>query len=140
MKAYDLVITSGYFNPLHKGHVEFLTKAKALGEQLLVIVNSDAQVKIKGSKPFMKEEERLIIIEALKVVDKALVSLDKDGSQCATLQVLLEQQKGKKLCFANGGDRHIGDIPEAKICEEYGVELVDGLGEKIQSSSSLLKQ
>ena len=49
-----VTIVSGYFNPLHKGHLELFEKAKALGDQLWVIVNSDLQRELKGSKAFMK--------------------------------------------------------------------------------------
>ena len=66
------IIVSGYFNPLHKGHLELFEKAKSAGDELWVIVNSDLQRTLKGSKEFMDENERLIIVSAIKYVDKAL--------------------------------------------------------------------
>ena len=135
------IIVSGYFNPLHKGHLDLFQKAIAYGDQLWVIVNSDLQRQLKGSKEFMDENERLIIVRAIKNVDKALISIDKDKSQCVTLKYLVDKySKGFNLYFANGGDQNNDSIPEASICKENGIELIDGLGSKIQSSSWLLKK
>ena len=64
-----LVIASGYFNPLHRGHVSYLEEAKKLGDKLFVIVNNDIQVKLKGSKEFLDANERELIVKALRVVD-----------------------------------------------------------------------
>ena len=85
------IIVSGYFNPLHIGHLELFQKAKAAGDELWVIVNSDLQRELKGSKEFMDEKERLIIVNAIKYVDKALVSIDKDKTQQATLTHLVDE-------------------------------------------------
>ena len=85
------IIVSGYFNPLHKGHLELFEKGKATGDQLWVIVNSDLQRDLKGSKEFMDEEERLVIVSAIGIVDKALISIDKDKTQCATLGDLADK-------------------------------------------------
>ena len=127
-----IVAASGYFNPLHKGHVEYLERAKSVGDYLVVIVNSDEQRKIKGSKEFMNEQERMIIIRALRCVDEVFLSVDKDGTVCESLR------RVKPHVFAKGGDRFASEIPEAKICQELGIQMVDGLGNKIQSSSWLL--
>ena len=134
------VIVSGYFNPLHKGHLELFEKAKAAGDQLWVIVNSDLQRELKGSKEFMDENERLTIVSAIKYVDKALVSVDQDKTQCATLTHLADNyNKDFDLFFANGGDQNNESIPEVAVCREKGIGLLEGLGDKIQSSSWLLK-
>ena len=135
------IIVSGYFNPLHKGHLELFEKAKALGDQLWVIVNSDLQREFKGSKEFMDENERLTIVNAIKHVDKAIISIDKDKTQCSTLAHLADNfSKDFQLYFANGGDQNNESIPEVPICIEKGIRLLEGLGEKIQSSSWLLKK
>jgi cytidyltransferase-like protein len=135
------IIVSGYFNPLHKGHLELFEKAKAAGEELWVIVNSDLQRELKGSKEFMDENERHIIVSAIKYVDKALISIDKDKTQCATLAHLADScNKDFDLFFANGGDQNNESIPEVPICKEKGIGLLEGLGDKIQSSSWLLKK
>jgi len=135
------VVVSGYFNPLHLGHLELFEKAKEAGDMLIVIVNSDLQRKIKGSKEFQSEEERLAIVRALRDVDMAYLSIDQDGTQIKTLEMLYTRyvlEGGLTLAFANGGDQNNDTIPERTICEGLGIELIDGLGDKIQSSSWLL--
>ena len=135
------IIVSGYFNPLHKGHLELFHSAKAKGDILIVIVNSDLQRELKGSKEFMDEEERITIVDNLKPVDYTILSIDEDATQVETIKALYALNKDKvKLAFANGGDQNNESIPEAKICEELGIELIEGLGDKIQSSSWLLKK
>ena len=135
------IIVSGYFNPLHKGHLELFEKAKGAGEELWVIVNSDLQRELKGSKEFMDENERLIIVSAIKYVNKALISIDQDKTQCTTLAYLADEYGANfELFFANGGDQNNESIPEVPICIEKGIRLLEGLGDKIQSSSWLLKK
>ena len=140
MMKEKAIIVSGYFNPLHKGHLDLFKKAKSLGDKLWVIVNSDFQRVLKGSKPFMDENERLIIIQSIKYVDYALISNDRDKTQCYTLQQFHDMFSDKyDLAFANGGDQNNDTISEREVCERLGIELLDGLGDKIQSSSWLLK-
>jgi rfaE bifunctional protein nucleotidyltransferase chain/domain len=127
------VAASGYFNPLHKGHVEYLEKAKELGDYLVVIVNSDKQRTLKGSKEFMHEDERMLIVSALRCVDEVVLSIDEDTTVCNSLRLV------EPNIFAKGGDRTIDEIPESRACKELGIEMIDGLGEKVQSSSWLLK-
>ena len=135
------IIVSGYFNPLHKGHLELFEKAKTKGDVLWVIVNSDFQRELKGSKEFMGQQDRLIIVKAIGIVDKALVSIDKDKTQCTTLRFLAKEYRAEyDLFFANGGDQNNDSIPEVPICKELGIGLIEGLGDKIQSSSWLLKK
>jgi len=141
MSKPKAIIVSGYFNPLHKGHLELFEKAKASGNQLWVIVNSDLQRELKGSKEFMLEDERLIIVKAIGIVDKALISIDKDKTQCNTLTDLMDKYSSEyELYFANGGDQNNDTIAEVHVCKEKGIGLLDGLGDKIQSSSWLLKK
>lgn len=133
------IIVSGYFNPIHKGHLEYFNNAKALAEELFVIVNNDHQRALKGSKEFQKEDERLFIVQNIKAVDKAIISVDKDRTVCESI-VLLHKNFSKEydMAFANGGDQNNDSIPEAPICKQLGIQLIDGLGDKIQSSSWLL--
>lgn len=134
------VIVSGYFNPIHKGHLEYFNNAKALADELFVIVNSDLQRALKGSKEFQKEAERLFIVQNIKSVDKVILSVDKDRTVCASIAHLhATYGETYDLAFANGGDQDNTSIPEAPICKELNVKLIDGLGDKIQSSSWLLK-
>ena len=134
------VIVSGYFNPIHKGHLEYFNKAKALCDELFVIVNNDHQRELKGSKEFQKEDERMIIVSNIKAVNKAILSIDEDRTVCETIRMIAnEYGSDYELGFANGGDQNNDTIPERPICEEMNVALIDGLGDKIQSSSWLLK-
>ena len=136
-----IVIVSGYFNPIHKGHIEYFYLAKKLADILIVIVNNDFQREIKGSTLFMLEDERKIIVEQLKVVDKVFLSIDKDKSVSKTIEKIYSiYSKDYDLFFANGGDQNNKSIPESNICKHLGVDLVDGLGDKIQSSSWLIKK
>ncbi len=133
------IIVSGYFNPVHKGHLEYFHNAKTNADELFVIVNSDLQRELKGSKPFQEEEERMIIISNFKVVNRAILSIDKDRTVCETIRkIATEFSNEYELAFANGGDQNNDTIPEKPICEELGIKLIDGLGDKIQSSSWLL--
>ena len=135
------VIVSGYFNPLHKGHLELFEKAKEIGDLLIVIVNNDKQRELKGSKFFQDQDERIKIIRALSIVDMAWISVDEDSTQNATLKLMVDKFYGSmKLAFANGGDQNNDTIPEAEICKLFDIELIDGLGDKIQSSSWLLEK
>ena len=137
-----IIIVSGYFNPLHKGHIEYFTNARSQGDELCVIVNNDHQRELKGSKEFMKEDERLCIVENLRVVDHAVVSVDEDRTVCETIGQLHREftshDQNCLLAFANGGDQNNDTIPERSVCEELGIELIDDMGNKIQSSSWLL--
>ena len=138
MKA---IIVSGYFNPLHKGHLEYLNNAKAIADKLIVIVNNDHQRELKGSKAFQDEEERVIVISNLKSVDEVVLSIDQDRTVCDTIRHISEKfGKEYDLAFANGGDQSNETIPEVPVCDELGISLIDGLGEKIQSSSWLLEK
>ena len=135
------VIVSGYFNPLHKGHLELFRKAKEVGDLLIVIVNNDIQRELKGSQFFMEEDERIEIIRELSIVDMAWLSIDNDSTQNETLRMLVNKfYSVMKLAFANGGDQNNHTIPEAEICNMFNIELIDGLGDKIQSSSWLLNK
>ena len=141
MSKKKAVIVSGYFNPIHKGHLEYFNNAKDLADALFVIINSDLQRALKGSKEFQLEEERLLIVSNIKAVDKAILSVDKDRTVCATLEKISKDYGNTyDLAFANGGDQNNDTIPERSTCERVGIALIDGLGDKIQSSSWLLNK
>ena len=128
------IAVSGYFDPLHIGHIELFKLAKELGDKLIVIVNNNDQTEMKKGKYFMHAEERAKIIQELSCVDEVFISVDKDRTVCESLRAV------KPHVFANGGDRHNEEIPESVICRELGIEIIDGLGAKIQSSSELIKR
>jgi D-beta-D-heptose 7-phosphate kinase/D-beta-D-heptose 1-phosphate adenosyltransferase len=140
-KTKTLVIVSGYFNPVHKGHIDYLKRSKELGDELFVIVNNDYQRALKGSTDFMKEDERYEIVSNLKPVDWAIVAIDKDREVAKTVQLIYETHKDMydKFVFANGGDQLTYSILEKSMCDKLGIEMVFGMGDKIQSSSWLLK-
>ena len=125
------VAVSGYFDPIHVGHLEYFKMAKKLGDKLVVIVNSNHQCVLKKGKPFMDEKDRVKIVEAIGIVDEVFLSVDEDKSVCKTLSLI------KPNIFANGGDRHTMEVPESVVCREHGIEMIDGLGDKIRSSSDL---
>ena len=134
MKKEKIVVTSGYFDPLHFGHIELLRKAKKLGDKLIVIVNNEKQTKLKKGYEFMPFKERCEIIRALVFVNEVFESIDEDITVCKSLEAL------KPDIFAKGGDRFSYEIPEAEICKRYKIEIVHGLGNKIQSSSELVRK
>ena len=129
-----VVAASGYFDPLHVGHLEYLEKARQLGDKLIVIINNDIQTKLKKGFVFMIQEDRMKIIKALRYVDDAFLSIDNDESVCKSIELL------KPDIFAKGGDRKIHEIPETPICRKLGIEIIDGLGDKIRASSEILKK
>jgi cytidyltransferase-like protein len=136
-----IIVVSGYFNPIHKGHLEYFINAKAQGDLLFVIVNSDHQRALKGSKEFQKEDERLFIVQHIREVDQVFLSIDRDRSVSRTLESLYQKFGSSYfLAFGNGGDQTNHYIPESSICQTLGIELIDGLGSKIQSSSVLLNK
>ena len=76
------VIVFGYFNPIHKWHLEYFNNGKAIADELFVIVNNDNQRALKGSKMFQGEEERMFIVSNIKAVNQAILSVDEDRTVC----------------------------------------------------------
>ena len=134
-----IILASGYFDPLHAGHVEYLEKASKLGDKLIVIVNNDEQAIKKKDLYFTPLNERLKVVGALRFVNEAIPSIDKDSSVKLSI-AHCHKKFGKISVFAKGGDRYASEIPEAQICRELGIRIVDGLGSKIQSSSEMVKR
>lgn len=126
--------TSGYYNPVHSGHIKLFEEAKKLCDYLVVIVNNDEQVKLKGSKVFMDENERVNIVKAIRYVDKVILSIDKDRTIKETLK------KINPDVFIKGGDSIPENTPELELCESLGINVIFNVGgDKIQSSSWLKK-
>ena len=139
-----IVIISGYFNPIHSGHVDYIQSAKKLGDKLIVIVNNDKQVILKGSVPFQDEEERKKIVSNIKGVDHAVISIDKDATVCESIRQeyynYCNDYFFDSMIFCNGGDRKEGGVPEDILEEQFGIQMVYNVGgDKTQSSSSLIE-
>ena len=125
------IAVSGYFDPIHVGHIEYINNAKKLGDWLVVIVNNNNQCALKKGKYFMDEKDRVLIVNNIKAVDEVFLSIDEDKTVCKSLK------KVNPDIFANGGDRKNYEIPESKVCKENNIQIIDGLGDKIRSSSDL---
>ncbi len=130
-KKLTSVAVSGYFDPIHVGHLEYLQLAKKLGDHLTVIINNNLQAELKKGSTFMDEKDRMEIVAALRCVDEVFLSIDTDKSVCKSLEHI------KPDIFANGGDRLLDEIPETAVMKKYNIKMVDGLGSKIRSSSDL---
>lgn len=128
-----IIAVSGYFNPIHIGHIKYFKAASKIGK-LVVILNNDKQVRQKKSFPFMKEKERMEIIKSIRYVDKVILSIDKDKTVCKTLELI------KPDIFAKGGDSTVKNVPERQVCKKNGIKIMFNIGgDKIQSSSWLIK-
>ena len=133
-------IVSGYFNPLHYGHIEYINEAKKHADILVCIVNNDHQVALKGSRPFMDEQHRAKILGNLKSVDEVFISIDKEKTQCESLVHLRNKYPEHEVTFFNSGDRkgENVDMSESDICGKIGIEVRILDLPKLYSSSTLL--
>jgi D-beta-D-heptose 7-phosphate kinase/D-beta-D-heptose 1-phosphate adenosyltransferase len=134
-------IISGYFNPIHYGHIEYINGAKDNCDWLIAIINNDYQRILKGSKEFMDENHRLKIVSNLKAIDETLISIDKDKTQCESLKYLKNKYKNEELIFFNSGDRKENNLnsDEGEVCKIWKITEIILPLPKIYSSSKLLK-
>ena len=144
VKPMRIIAISGYFNPIHSGHIDYIKSAKQRGDILVVIVNNDNQVKLKGSVPFQDENERLKIVNNIKGVDRTDLSIDQDATVCDSLRLVYKTYQDDpffhEMFFCNGGDRKEGGVPEDVLTEEIGIKMLYNIGGgKVQSSSELIK-
>ena len=138
----DVVLVTGGFDPLHSGHLAYFKAAKALGDRLVVGLNSDEWLTRKKGKPFMPFHERIEIIKGLSVVDEVISFDDSDDTACGAIYKTLATKSGSKIIFANGGDRTDDNIPEMQTYgDTHYVKFVFGVGgdDKKNSSSWILK-
>ncbi|OGL22485.1 glycerol-3-phosphate cytidylyltransferase [Candidatus Saccharibacteria bacterium RIFCSPHIGHO2_01_FULL_45_15] len=132
-----VVIVSGFFNPLHGGHLDMIEAAALLGDKLIVVVNNDTQQILKKGKVILNEQNRERLIGALRVVDEVVVAVDEDLTVVRTLAMIANQNEGNELVFANGGDRaSVKEVPETQVCRDYNIEMVFGVGGTNKADSS----
>ena len=139
-KKKIIVAVSGGFDPIHIGHVRMFERAKALGDELVVILNNDNWLRKKKRHIFMPQEERKEIIESLRAVDRVIFTAHAPDPQ--DMSVAAELRALKPDIFANGGDRVQDNTAELAACSEFGCETVFNIGDggKVQSSSWLLEK
>ena len=133
-------IVSGYFNPIHPGHISLIRDVNDRWPdcRLIAIVNNDAQVQIKDAVPFMDEETRCSIVESIKGVDEVILSIDTTGTVIDTLRHIRQRLHVKTpVSFCNGGDRN-SNIPEQDYCEGHLIHLEYGFGDNKKYASSEL--
>jgi glycerol-3-phosphate cytidylyltransferase/D-beta-D-heptose 7-phosphate kinase/D-beta-D-heptose 1-phosphate adenosyltransferase len=134
-----IAIVSGYFNPIHIGHLRMIKAARELAPHLVVIVNNDQQQLLKKGRILMTEDDRHAIVAELRCVDEAFVAVDEDSTVVASLRRVREQHPDAELLFCNGGDRsHAEDVPSAEthLTDEIGLQMVYGVGGEQKSDSS----
>ena len=127
------VICTGGFDPVTDAHVAYFTAAKALGDRLVVGVNSDEWLTRKKGKPFMNLFTRMAVVRAMKMVDEVIVFNDDDGSAIDAIQIVKDMFPDDEIIFANGGDRTKNNIPEM-VCKD--VTFMFGVGGENKANSS----
>jgi cytidyltransferase-like protein len=135
-----VVIVSGYFNPLHGGHLDMIEAAAKMGDKLIVIVNNDKAQILKKGKIILPEQNRVRLMRALRDVDEVVLAVDDDPTIVKTLEEVAKQHPDDELVFANGGDRDSEkEVPEADVCHRYDIEMIFNAGgtEKADSSTRI---
>ena len=140
-----VVVVSGYFNPIHTGHLDYNKAASKLGDKLIVIVNNDEQVKLKGSVPFMNVYDRVRIVNAIKGVDRVVLSIDTGKAITKTLDSIYNEYAVNydfdSMIFANGGDVTPSNSREEYFCQSKKIDTAYNVGgEKTDSSSLILER
>ena len=152
----SVIILSGGFDPIHKGHMRMFREASNLGHQVIVGLNSDAWLTRKKGKPFMKFYERKEILEGIKYISSVVKFDDSDDTANALINQVRSTYNGGmfnhsyddvnptgrtdyEIFFANGGDRTTDNVPEMNVCRDLDVTMLWNIGGgKIQSSSWLV--
>ena len=137
----NIIILSGGFDPVHKGHIRMFREAANLGANVIVGLNSDEWLTRKKGKPFMEWDERAEILESCKFVNQVLPFDDWDDTASDVIFKVckLYYKEDVNVYFANGGDRGKGNVPELDVCKGLNVVMLWGVGGgKIQSSSWLI--
>ena len=138
-----VIIVSGYFNPLHVGHLDMISAARQMGDFLIVIVNNDKQQIMKKGKVIIPEADRVRVANSIKGVNLAVLSADNDITVCNTLADIAKNWADYDLVFANGGDRDSSkEVPEEFICKQYNIKMVFDCGgnKKVDSSTRINRE
>ena len=140
----NIIIVSGGFDPVHKGHIRMFREAANFGANVIVGLNSDEWLTRKKGKSFMKWDERAEILESCKFINQVIPFDDSDDTASDAIKRVFDMYNADSsdynIYFANGGDRKLGNVPEFDNCRELGVVMLWNFGGgKIQSSSDLTK-
>ena len=131
------VIVSGFFNPLHGGHLDMIEAASSMGDWLIVVVNNDKQQILKKGKIILDQNNRTRLMNSIKHVDEVILAVDEDPTVIETMRMIAEKYSDDTLIFAQGGDRDSDKVnPEAEVCAEYGIKVVYGVGGTNKADSS----
>lgn len=131
------IIVSGFFNPLHGGHMDMIEAAATMGDKLVVIVNNDVQQVIKKDKVILNEQNRVRLLKALRDVDEVILAIDEDPTIIKTLEMVAQKYPNDELIFANGGDRDSEKaVPETDVCRANNIAMVFGVGGNNKADSS----
>lgn len=136
MSQESAIIVSGYFSPIHVGHLDMIDGAAQHADSVIVIVNNNAQQIAKKGKLIIDEADRLRVVEALRAVHHAFIAVDEDRTVSASLAKIRADYPEHRLIFANGGDREPGFVPEAAVCQTHDIEMMFGVGGSNKADSS----
>ena len=135
--SMKIVILSGFFNPLHGGHLDMIEEAANMADKLIVIVNNDIQQQIKKGKIILDEQNRLRLISAIKHIDDAILAIDEAPPVSETIRIIAREHPNDEIIFANGGDRSSSKVvPETAMCNEFGIKMIYGVGGTHKADSS----
>ena len=135
------VIVSGYFNPLHGGHLDMIEAGAAMGDYLIVVLNNDKQQLLKKGKVILSEDNRARVMKSLRLVDEVRLSVDTDPTVIRTLRSIAEDYPDDELVFGQGGDRDSDKVnPEVDVCRENNIMIQYGLGEGKPDSSTRINK
>ena len=127
-KAYDIVVVSGGFDPLHKGHVRLFNEAKRLGHKLICGLNSDAWVVKKNGHVNLNFGERGEIISSFRPIDEVISFNDSDDTAINLLVRVQSLYPECSICFVNGGQMEEKNTPESGFCRAYGIDMLWNVG------------
>ena len=127
-KPYDIVVVSGGFDPLHKGHVRLFNEAKKLGHKLICGLNSDKWLVRKKGEVHLNFGERYEILSSFRAVDEVIAFNDTGDSAINLLTRIQSLYPDCSICFVNGGPMKEENTPESGFCKAYGIDMLWNVG------------